>query len=142
MDKHFEIPTSHDMVHGHNDLTDTQTQGHTSRSTDKLSHVHIWGHTIHKLSGTHNTHILNTQALGDLQKEMDIPVYSVLQTSHVLTNGQTHSNTQGRHFPTCTEHTHMQHSHHQLQRKTHRQQVPTELEGWRHLISGAHLGTH
>lgn len=74
------------MIHGHNDRTDTQPQGHRSSSTETLSHMHFGGHAlkqpyiIHKLSGTHKTQTLNIQTLRDAQEEM------VLQTSHVLTN--------------------------------------------------------
>ena len=46
INKHSEIPTSHHIIHGHNDLTDTRSQVHTSGSTDTLSHVHIGDHTL------------------------------------------------------------------------------------------------
>lgn len=45
-------------------------------------------------------HRLNAQALGDPWKEMDVLIYSVLQTSHVLTNAQPHMGTQDRYSPT------------------------------------------
>lgn len=60
-------------------------------------YVHFGGqalkqpHIIHKLSGTHTTQSLNIQTLRDPQEEMDILIYSVLHTSHVLTNAHRHT---------------------------------------------------
>lgn len=87
------------MIHGHNDLTDTQPQGtHIQFHRDPLPQALIGScaetatyNTQGSLSGTHKTQILNIQTLKDPQEEMGIRIHSVLQTSHVLTNAHRHT---------------------------------------------------